>query len=153
MSYTGNQVGSPDLIRRSWTYTSAESIPTYALDNGTQLLTGISDPTIGPIPAVEGSLYLRTQNGNGSAYIMAGGVWQLLGAGSPGSTFVVGETPSGTVPGTSFTLAHSPVSGSVSLYRNGIRLSVTTDYTISVGSITTVQTIQSSDQFLADYRY
>jgi hypothetical protein len=55
--------------------------------------------------------------------------------------FWVDETPSGTINGsnTAFTLAQTPLENdSVELYRDGLKLTVTTDYTISGTSITMV---------------
>jgi hypothetical protein len=71
--------------------------------------------------------------------------------------FVDGEVPAGTVNGTNavFTLANTPIGGSVKLYRNGIRLSAGGyDYNISGGTITFTQSAipQSGDRLLADYR-
>jgi hypothetical protein len=56
------------------------------------------------------------------------------------SNFVFDEVPSGTINGTNvtFTLAFTPATGSVRLYKNGQRLKLTTDYTISGGTITYV---------------
>lgn len=65
------------------------------------------------------------------------------------SSFVENEVPSGS--GTDFTIANTPVAGSVKLYRNGIRQTITTDYTISGANITLTSTI-GSDTLLADYR-
>lgn len=60
------------------------------------------------------------------------------GGGLANSNFVVGETPSGTINGTNttFTLANTPVSGSVQLSLNGQSIYITSDYTISGSTIT-----------------
>ncbi len=71
-------------------------------------------------------------------------------------TTVVGETPSGTVNGSNvtFTLAHTPVSGTLALYQNGARLSGGgVDYTLSVATITFVTAPHTSNILLADYSY
>lgn len=65
------------------------------------------------------------------------------------TAIVENEVPSGS--GTSFTLANTPVSGSVKLYRNGLRQSTPGDYSITGASITLTSTI-GSDTLLADYR-
>jgi hypothetical protein len=55
--------------------------------------------------------------------------------------FWVDETPSGTINGsnTAFTLAQTPLENdSVELYQDGLKLTYTTDYTISGTSITMV---------------
>lgn len=68
-----------------------------------------------------------------------------------------GETPSGTINGSNvtFTLANTPVSGSVHLYLDGIRMDAGAgnDYTISGGTITMATAPVSGDKLRADYRY
>lgn len=63
--------------------------------------------------------------------------------------FVENEVPSGS--GTAFSLANTPASGSVKLFRNGIRQSAPGDYSITGANITLTSTI-GSDTLLADYR-
>lgn len=65
------------------------------------------------------------------------------------NTFVENEVVAGS--GTAFTLAATPVSGSVKLYANGQRLFLTTDYTIIAAAITTVDS-RDVGELLADYR-
>jgi hypothetical protein len=67
-------------------------------------------------------------------------------------TPVVSEVVSGS--GTSFTLAHTPVSSSLRLFGAGQRLTpgAGNDYTISGTTITTVNSY-SAGQLLADYNY
>ena len=80
------------------------------------------------------------------------------GTGSVGSTvFVDAETPGGTLDGvnTAFTLANPPnPSTSLTLYRNGLRLSQNVDYTIATSSITFLANAvpRPTDILLADYR-
>jgi hypothetical protein len=57
----------------------------------------------------------------------------------PGVGFVDGETPAGAVNNvnTAFTLAQTPApTGSVALYRNGVRVRTGLDYTITGNAIT-----------------
>lgn len=74
-------------------------------------------------------------------------------------TFVTGETPSGTIDGSNatFTLAHTPTSGSLALYANGVRLKSGSgnDYTISTATITFLSGAipVSGDVLQGDYRY
>jgi len=74
------------------------------------------------------------------------------------SNFVDSEVPSGTVNGTNptFTLANTPTTGTVHLYRNGIRQKAGSgnDYQISAATITfeTGNEPQTGDLLLADYR-
>lgn len=71
-------------------------------------------------------------------------------------TFVDSEVPTGTVNGVNaaFTLANTPTSGSLHLYKNGLRQKVTTDYTLSGTTVTFVagNLPQTGDLLLADYR-
>ena len=69
------------------------------------------------------------------------------------TAFVDGETPSGTIDGVNaaFTLANTPVTGSVHLYLP-FRLKLGVDYTISGANITMIAIPQIGDTFLADYR-
>lgn len=75
------------------------------------------------------------------------------GGGLTSSNFVDSETPSGTINGsnTTFTLANTPTTGSVKLYRNGVRV---TNFTVSTATITTSGTTTplTGDSLLADYR-
>ena len=66
-----------------------------------------------------------------------------------GVTFVENEVVSGS--GTTFTLANTPVVGSVKVYGNGQRLTLTVDYTIAGAIITTVGS-WSATNITADYR-
>ena len=64
-------------------------------------------------------------------------------------TFVENEVVSGS--GTSWTLANTPVAGSVKLYAGGIRLTPTSDYTITGTAITT-SISYSTGALTGDYR-
>ena len=70
-------------------------------------------------------------------------------------SFADSETPSGGLPGTAFTLAHTPSPAlSLLLFWNGQLLtSGGTDYTLSGANITTVPTIGAGDILRAWYRY
>jgi len=75
------------------------------------------------------------------------------GGGLSASNFVWSEIPSGTVNSSNvtFTLANTPTSGTVRLYQNGLRLALTTDYTISGSTITFVTAPTTDDILLSDY--
>ena len=65
------------------------------------------------------------------------------------------EAPTGTMNGVNptFTLANAPISGSVRLYYNGMRLKSGSDYSISGSTITMLVLFPNSgESFLADYR-
>lgn len=68
------------------------------------------------------------------------------------STDVFGEVVS--VTGTSFTLAHTPVSGTVRLYRGGAyqQVGIGNDYTLS-GATGTLAVGTNGEVFMADYKY
>lgn len=89
-------------------------------------------------------------------FLKADGTWASTPA---GPSFATGEVPSGTINGINdtFTLAHTPVAGSVSLYVGGSRLRSGSgnDYTISGSTITFESGAipLTGSNFLADYRY
>lgn len=80
-----------------------------------------------------------------------------MSVGLPGVGFVDAEIPSGSINGanTSFTLSQTPYpASSVSVYRNGLRLTSGVDYTISSNAITFAANLppQSGDTLLCSYR-
>lgn len=70
------------------------------------------------------------------------------------ANFVDDETPAGVINGstTAFTLANTPVAGTVKLFLNGLRQKVTNDYTISGTAITYLAAPLTGDTLTADYR-
>jgi hypothetical protein len=72
-----------------------------------------------------------------------------------GGTAVRDETPSGSLNSINqlFTLAHTPLSGTLDIFINGVRQRVTTDYTISGTTVTIIVPPRSYDSIAADYRY
>lgn len=77
------------------------------------------------------------------------------GTGAVGAAF--SEVPSGTINSSNvtFTLANTPVAGSVLLYQNGLRLTVGggNDYTISGLTITMLTAPTTGDTLLVDYKF
>jgi hypothetical protein len=81
--------------------------------------------------------------------------WQRLG------NFVNDEvpTPDAVLTTTLFTLANPPREGTLKLLKNGLRLRLTTDYTVAydattkVFSITLLVALAPGDWLVADYRY
>lgn len=67
------------------------------------------------------------------------------------SNEVYGETPTGS--GTAFTLANTPTAGTLRLYRGGIRLKETTDYTLAGANITLNTALETGEELTADYKY
>ena len=71
------------------------------------------------------------------------------------ATFVDNEVPSGTLDSINdtFTLANTPIAGSVKIYQNGIRLKGGgIDYNVSGSTITFSTAPQAFDILLCDYR-
>ena len=70
------------------------------------------------------------------------------------TTFVDDETPSGTMNdiNVTFTLANTPISGTVKLYWNGMRMKVGVGFTISTATLTMAIAPSSGDTLAADYR-
>jgi hypothetical protein len=71
-------------------------------------------------------------------------------------TFVDDETPTGAINGanTSYTLAFAPSpAGSLALYKNGQKLTLTGDYTLSSLTITAVTAPKTGDTLTASYRH
>lgn len=85
--------------------------------------------------------------------------YRLPGTSSTAANFVDGQTPTGTINGTNlvFTLAAAPnPSTSLKLYKNGLLLSQSVDYTVSGATITfsgMATTPQSGDSLVASYRH
>ena len=81
--------------------------------------------------------------------------WNAGHKGTVADFVITNETPSGTINGSNatFTLAATPVSGSVMLYRNGMRQLESTHFTISGATITMLATHipDTGDWLLADY--
>jgi phage-related tail fiber protein len=72
------------------------------------------------------------------------------------STIVEGEVPSGSINGVNaaFTIANSPVAGSVKVYLRGLRMrGGGVDYTLSDTTITFVTAPTTGSEILVDYRY
>ena len=65
------------------------------------------------------------------------------------------EVPSGTIDGSNktFTIAHTPISGSLKLFLNGMLLKENDDYTLSGTTITMNYAPESGSNFIASYRY
>ncbi len=66
-------------------------------------------------------------------------------------TPVTEEVPTGS--GTSFSLAHTPIAGTLKLYRGGARQQATVDFTLSGASITLTIALQAGEVLIADYGY
>jgi hypothetical protein len=117
-------------------------------------ITNVSTDTL-TITRAQESTSASNKNTAGKTYSLVLGITAKMisdiGAAIIG-TPVIGEVVSGS--GTSFTLAHTPVSSSLRLFGAGQRLTpgAGNDYTISGATITTVNSY-SAGQLLADYNY
>lgn len=107
--------------------------------------TATSTPAITVSTTITGVL-----KGNGTAVSAATAGTDYL---APAS-FVDDETPSGTINGsnTAFTLANTPIAGTVKIFLNGLRQKVANDYTISGSAITYLAAPLTGDTLTADYR-
>lgn len=150
-----------DVLRRSGTTLGFGQIATAGLGNSIVTYAKIqnvsaTDKVLGRSSAGSGVVEEIACTSAGRALIDdadATAQRTTLGIGS----FADEETPSGTVNGTNdtFTLAHTPLSGSLKLYKNGVRMRATNDYTLSTATITFVasQIPKSGSLLTADYRY
>ena len=73
---------------------------------------------------------------------------------TPTELFIDWEVPSGLTDGTNttFDLGHVPVSGSVKLYKNGVRQDPSSDYSVSVAVVTMTVAPQAGDDLTVFYR-
>ncbi len=134
-------------------------------------ITGLSATLSNNIIIADGQANIRLQiNSAGKAQMPTYGVGthsgspaKLLAVDSSGfvietsvatSGFIDNETPSGTMDSVNatFTLANSPIAGSVHLYLRGLRLKPGAGYTISGTTITMLIIPDSGDELIADYR-
>lgn len=115
------------------------------------------------VPVEEGTasadtLWLCTSNQGGTLGTTAVTWFQIptTASGLTNTNFVDQETPSGTVNGsnTAFSLANTPVAGSVHLYLNGVlqESGAGNDFTISGASITMATAPLSGEKLRASYR-
>jgi len=124
----------------------------FVVNGGTTDAATISATGVFSLPGLSTNGLLKTSGGTGAVSVATAGTDYVIPSG-----IVDLETPSGTINGsnTSFTLANTPITGSVHLYKNGQLLSPTTDYTISGSTITMVIAPTSTphlDKLLAYYR-
>ena len=113
-------------------------------DDGIRVATA----TAGDILIGQGAGETTFQTVGGDATLAANGTLTLVSTVLFESDVIVNETPSGTIDGsnTTFTLANTPVAGSVMVFLNGQLLTEggTEDYTISGSTITMASAPRSS---------
>jgi hypothetical protein len=119
--------------------------------NGVAL--GLTTATSGNLLIANG-LNWATTSMSGDATITSAGVLSISGGLT--SHFVLSEVPSGAINGSNvtYTLANTPIAGTVQLYLNGIRqlAGAGNDYTISGATITYLTAPPTGSALLADYR-
>lgn len=139
-------------------FLNGAATPVYAQVKDSDLST--SDITTNNVSTSKHGFAPKLPN-DATKYLDGTGAYSVPAGGGGGANFADNETPDGTMDGSNatFTLAHSPVEGSVKLYLRGLRMApltgspATGDYSISGDTITMANLPGSGDSFLADYRY
>lgn len=87
-----------------------------------------------------------------TAKISDGATWAAIGGGG-GAAPTLNEIPTGLINGANvtYTLAATPSAAGIALYLNGLRQTVTTDYSLSGATITMVTAPATGDALFADY--
>lgn len=90
----------------------------------------------------------------GQSLQWSGVKWIAYTPAGSGGTPVWGESLESQAPtGTVFTLAHTPLAGTLRVFRGGAYQRVTDDYTISGATLTLVNALQSGELLTVDYSY
>lgn len=127
----------------------------------TQEIVWVQTSAGGVIPIQEGSAPSATA-GYGKIYVKSsdnkiyfknssGTEYDLLASALTPKDNIV---PTGTIDGSNktFTLPDTPSTGTLHLYKNGMRLKPTVDYSITGDTITMVEAPESGSELLADYK-
>lgn len=103
--------------------------------------------------SAQGIRGVRTLPQDGSQFTGAEETWVTAEAAV--GRFVHDETPTGAVNGSNptFTLANSPVAGTLIVYEGGVRKLLTTDFTLSGAIITMTYNPPNGSYIRCDYRY
>lgn len=145
--------GSPFALGIDTSPTSGSGLPVTS--GGVFTALGLKAPLASP--ALTGTPTAPTATVGTNTTQIATTAFVLANSGGlSASNFVFNEIPSGTINGSNvtFTLANTPTTGKVTLYKNGQLLAPTTDYTISGSTITYViapTTVGGTDVLLANY--
>lgn len=135
---------------------NANDIEFQAADASLEITTGgarIPPGSSGQVMVSNGTI-MAAQTISGDATIDGSGVVTLVSSVVKEADVVTEEIPTGSINGsnTSFSLANTPVTGSVRVYLNGIRQrSGGNDYSISGTTITMTSAPVSGDVLLVDY--
>lgn len=140
------------------------AVTSAKLANGAVTLTKLGALTVkGQLIGYDGTNHNAVSVGTDGQVLTAdsasaNGFKWAASTGYTAANFVTGEAPTGTIDGTNatFTLANTPVSGTVRVFVNGVRMNSGTgnDYTISGTTITflTGAIPQTGDVILCDYQ-
>lgn len=123
-----------NAFARAQTFNGGLSGSLQQLPNGTSYL-------------VEGDDKVSIVSGSGPN----GQVTISLATGSIFNCHIFGEEPAGPKPGTTFTTANGWISGTLRVYRRGIRLLENDDYTVSGQVITLDTSLAAGQNLLVDY--
>jgi hypothetical protein len=145
-----SQVATLATVNASPGSTTLSSITT----NGKGLVTSNTSATLasGDIWVGNGSNVPTAVAMSGDATISNTGVVTITGG--LANHFITREIPSGSIPGSVFTLAHTPIVGSECVFLNGLlqESGATYDYTISGAVITFVNPLVAGDFVLVNYQ-
>lgn len=128
-------------------YDGNGDIQTSAFTGDVTKAAGGTTLTLATVNANVGTFNTVTVNGKG--LVTAASNTSYLTA----SNFVFNETPTGDLDSVdvTYTLANTPTTGTVQVYKNGLRLTLTTDYSVSGSVITFVVAPDPGDVIVADY--
>ena len=111
------------------------------------------------ITRAQESTTASNKNTSGKTYKMVLAITKKMiddiqtGLNSSSFAFSDNEIPSGSLPGTAFSLAHTPIAGSLILVRNGVVQILSTNYSLSGPNITMTNTVLAGNTLRAWYRY
>lgn len=152
LKYNGGKVknGTTVVVVAAGTLTLPASQTSYIEVDA----AGVVSQNISAFSPGKAPIAVVTTNSGGITGITDSRAWVNITGGS--ANFVDAATPAGTIDGTNdtFSLATTPVSGSLKLYKNGIQQILGSDYTLSGTTITYVagNIPQVGDVHRADYR-
>jgi hypothetical protein len=156
---TGTSVSCSQLpaLTGNVTTTAGSCTSTVAAVNGTTVPTNsAADQVINTTASATGQWTSLPNTGTGQALGYSTSSHGFSAVTVLTGTLVDAETPSGTCPTTTLTLANTPnPTTSLKLYKNGQREIVgsSADYTLSSATITLNTSCASTDAFIADYRH
>jgi hypothetical protein len=152
----GAKLPNPASGQYNVTYWNATDYVDPADDPNVEIVraTALSGDTLTVMRAQEGTIATQKQNANKIYKLMLGLTAKMVNDISSlvsGGTPVENEVVSGS--GTSWTLANTPIAGSVKVWGAGVRLTpgAGNDFTISSGTITTSNSY-SAGSLISDYR-